>query len=168
MPLHPDLSSGDIQPEDIQLYLPSACHGLVPVPDDLLAMEKRLRIAQANDSLVELRRLLRISSGLWQFKRTQVGPSQRAATRTRSVISRFTSKISHIANQYRAARQALICLEPNGEWSNSLQELKPEHVRSPGRHEDDRSEGHREVSWIWMAQSHSESEGDAAAIGSSK
>lgn len=139
--------------EDIPLYLPSGCHTLTVIPDDLLAMEKRIRVAQAEDALVELRRLLRISSGLWQYKRTQIGPSQRAGTRARSLISRFTDKVNHSANRYRAARHALLALDAGGEWAQRLRELKAEHVKGPRRDDNDESEGRRELSWIWMIRS---------------
>lgn len=45
--------------------------------------EARLRIGQANDALVELRRLLRMTMGMWDFKFTDVGFSQRGNTRAR-------------------------------------------------------------------------------------
>jgi len=40
-----------------------------------------------------------------------------------------------------------------GAWLQQFLELKPEHVRTPRRNQDDESEGRREVSWIWMARS---------------
>jgi hypothetical protein len=92
-----------IYSENITLYLPSACPKAVAVPMNLVDIEKRLRLAQAEDTLAELRRLLRVSSSLWQYKRTQVAPSQRAGTRARSLITRFKEKVDHCADWYRAA-----------------------------------------------------------------
>lgn len=148
-----------VHAEDILLYLPSGCPSTMTIPQDLVAMEKRLRIAQAEDALTELRRLLRISCGLWQYKKTQVGPSQRAGTRAQSLISRFKNKIDRCADRYRAARRALVGLDPQGvgEWSKRFRELRAEHVRGPRRNEEDQSEGRRELSWIWMVRSASES-----------
>ena len=150
---------GDVvHAKDTLLYLPSGCPSTMAIPEDLVAMEIRMRIAQADDALTELRRLLRISSGLWQYKRTQVGPSQRAGTRARSLISRFKDKIDRCADRYRAARRALVSLDPQGaEWSQRFRELKAEHVKGPRRTEEDKSEGRRELSWIWMARLTSES-----------
>ena len=82
-----------VHSESIPLYLPSGCSALV-LSEGLADMEKRLRIAQADDALIELRRLLHVTSGLWTYKLTQLGPSQRAGTRARSLITRFQEKIS--------------------------------------------------------------------------
>ncbi|KAN0118878.1 hypothetical protein V8E52_004650 [Russula decolorans] len=101
------------------------------------------------DSLSELRRLLRITMGLRDYKVKQIGPSQRAGTRARNLINRFKDKLSRCAERYRAARNALLALDPMGEWGKRLQELKNEHIRAPGR-SDGESEGFRQVSWIWM------------------
>ena len=143
-------------PECIPLYLPSAISpNLQPAPD-LIEKEKRLRLAQVNDALVELRRLLRITLGLWEYKYTQLGPSQRANTRARSIMLRFKEKVNRATERYRAARTALLVLDPVGSWSQEFLELKPEHVRLPGRSEDDESEGRRQLSWIWLASSPSD------------
>ena len=138
--------------EDILLYLPSGCFQVIAVTGDLVALETRLRLAQIEDALVELQRLLRISSGLWQFKRTQVGPSQRASTRMRSLITRFKDKIDRCAQRYRVAHSALVGLDPQGNWSKKFHELRAEHVKGPRREDDDASEGRRELSWIWMVR----------------
>ena len=143
-------------PECIPLYLPSAMSpNLRPAPD-LLEKEKQLWLAQLNDALVELRRLLHITLGLWEYKYTQLGPSQRANTRARSMMMRFKEKVNRVTERYRAARTALVILDPVGSWSQEFLKLKPEHVRLPGRHEDDEGEGRRELSWIWMASSTSD------------
>jgi hypothetical protein len=164
-----DPDTGDTpQAEDILLFLPSGCQQAISVPESLADIEKRLRIAQAEDALVELRRLLRISSGLWDYKRTQLGPSQRAGTRARSLITKFSDKASRCANRYRAAHTALVGLDPGGEWSKRLRILKAEHIKGPRRDEDDRSEGHRELSWIWMIRSEGEVAGELEEIGDSK
>jgi hypothetical protein len=75
--------------------------------------------------------------GLWQYKYAQVGPGQRANTRARTMINRFRDKINRCANRYRAARAALLKLDPNGDWTARLLELKPSDVRGPGREDDD-------------------------------
>ena len=108
-----------VHAEETPLYLPLGCPSTITIPKDLVAMEIRMRIAQAEDALTELRRLLRISSSLWRYKITQVGPSQRAGTRARSLIGRFKDKIDHCADRYWAARRALVSLDPQGdtEWS---------------------------------------------------
>jgi len=85
-------------PEGIPLYLPSSNPTLFS--GALVEMERRLRVAQLEDSLQELRRLLRVTMGLWEYKYTQLGPSQRAGTRARSLISQFQDKIDRCAERY--------------------------------------------------------------------
>ena len=136
-------------PEGIPLYLPSSNPTL---SGSLAEKEKRLRVAQLEDSLRELRRLLRVTMGLWEYKYTQLGPSQRAGTWARSLISRFQGKIDRCAERYRAARAALVSLKPEGSVLQRYLELKQEDVRNPGRGDQEVSEGRREVSWIWMVR----------------
>jgi hypothetical protein len=142
-----------LHPEDILLHLPSGIPTSQNVPESLVDIEKRLRVAQADDALVELRRLLRITLGLWDYKFNKLGPGQRANTRTRSIIAKFQEKIKRCVTRYRVARLALAKLDLTGSWSERFPELKAEDVRGPGKREDGESEGRRELSWIWMARS---------------
>jgi hypothetical protein len=118
-------------------------------PFKLAEIELRFRLSQAEDSLSELRRLLRITMDLRDYKLKQIGPSQRAGTRASNLIKRFQGKVSRCAERYRAAHNALLVLCPTGEWQTHLRQLKDEDIRAPGRREDE-SEGFREVSWIWL------------------
>lgn len=138
-------------PETMPLRLPSALPASLrhSCPFNLVQIELRFRLAQAEDSLSELRRLLRITMGLTHYKIKQIGPSQRAGTRARNLISRFKDKVSRCVEHYRVAHRALLTLDPEGEWQTHLQQLNDEDVRAPGR-SDNESEGFREVSWIWM------------------
>jgi hypothetical protein len=166
------VAGGEVShPESILLRLPSGYpvgHGL---PATLVDMEKRLRLAQADDALVELRRLLRVTLGLWDYKFSQLGPSQRANTRARSMITRFEEKIQRCVERYQSAWTALARLDPAGSWSERFLELKPGHVKGPGRGKDDESEGRRELSWIWMMRSDSgnlNTGGNEIEVGDSK
>ena len=151
-----DVPEGEtLHPESIPLHLPSSIQAGHGLSEDFVNIEKRLRVAQADDALVELRRLLRVVMGLWDYKFSQLGPSQRANTRARSMISRFQDKVQRCAERYRAARLALTRLDPTESWSERFLELKPEHVKGPGRGKDDESEGRRELSWIWMVKANS-------------
>ena len=118
------------------------------LPFKLARIELRFRLAQAEDSLSELRRLLRLTMNLRNYKSKQIGPSQRAGTRARSLVNRFQAKVDQSAERYRVAYNALLTLDPKGEWQKSLRQLKDEDVRAPGRR-DEESEGYREVPWIW-------------------
>lgn len=149
--LAPDLEEGeDVHPERVPLYLPSGVLSELAISNTLVKMEAKLRLAQADDALAELRRLLRILQGLLEYKYTQLGPSQRANTRARSMISQFNQKIDQCAERYRAAWTALGILDPEGSWTQKFFQLKKEHVKTLGRNLDEESEGRRETSWIWM------------------
>ena len=113
-------------PENMPLRLPSTLpssfqHSL---PFGLAQIELRFHLAQAEDSLTELCRLLRITMGLRDYKSTQTEPSQRVGTRARSLINRFQDKVSQCAERYRAAYNALLALDPMGKWQTRLQRLK--------------------------------------------
>jgi hypothetical protein len=123
----------------------SAC--LFNLPD----LERRLRLAQAHDALSSLRRQLRIVSTLWNYKFTQVGPSQRVATCARTIIQRFQNKSTRYATKYRVARAALVSLDPEGDWSKTLLPLRDEDVKGPGKGENE-TEGTRKLSWIWYVE----------------
>lgn len=143
-------------PETTPLYLPSS----IPEPFwstgcilNIVHKERRLRLAQADDALNELRRQLRISATLVDFKKVQVGGgSQKMSTRIRSVLSRFHDKTIRCAERYSAAYDALSVLDPNGDWTTRLQVLNHKtDLRPPRRCEDDESrETRRELSWIWL------------------
>ena len=142
-----------IPSESMPLYLPSSLPcGLRQTVASLAEKEQRLRLAQADDALTELRRLLRISMGLWNYKFRQIGPSQRASTRTRALIDHFKDKIHRCAERYRAARAALLSLDPAGSWILRLHDLKNEDIRAPQK-EEDKHEGDQAPSWIWLGPS---------------
>ena len=150
-------------PENIPLRLPSSIAPEIRSTrcvEGLPDKEWRLRVAQANDAIRDLQRLLRVKAGLWHFKGTQVGPSQHSSTRTRSMITRFGVKISRAANRYRSARNALLSLRPHDPTVSHFLELKDEHVKGPHRDPDDVSEGRRELSWIWLVRGLGTADGD--------
>ena len=146
--------SGDelLYPEKWTLFLPSQVPRAFQVIPNLAEMEKQIRIAQCNDSIAELCRLLRVLQGLKEYKRLQVAPSQRTGTRAWALISRFQSKIKKCANQYRLAYSALTKLDAGGAWSNQFFPLMEKDVQILGRRDPSESEGYKEVSWIWMTR----------------
>lgn len=158
-------------PELIPLYLPSTLSSdlISTVPSKFVEIEKCLRISQADDSLNDLRRFLRITMGLWDYKRTHIGSSQRSGTRVYTTIGTYREKVNRCASRYRAARDALSVLDPGGTWTTRLQELKSTDIRPPirdmekipkpkgarrtgdtTRKDPDASEGRRALSWIWL------------------
>ncbi len=119
-------------------------------PFKLDRIECRFRLAQAEDSLSELRRLLHVTMCLRHYKLKQIGTSQHAGMRARNLINHFNDKVSQCVEHYRVTHNALYALDPMGEWRIRLLELKDEDIQPPG-HGDDESEGFRELSWIWVA-----------------
>ncbi|KLO05116.1 hypothetical protein SCHPADRAFT_947170 [Schizopora paradoxa] len=120
--------------------------------------ERRLRFAQAEDALDELRRVLRAVLALDTHKGKQTAGSGVAAnTRMQTLLSRHRAKQDRIAERYRAARKALCALDPVGAsakegWGNRLKVLNKSHVTPPVA-EDGQSEGRLELSWIWLTSS---------------
>jgi len=134
-------------------------------------MEIRLRIAQADDALAEIRRQRRTLTGLVLFKHLHVsGTGQKKNTRIRTLFRRLGNKIERVAERYRAARRALEILDPDGTWRERLRVLRAEDIRGLGREEIDRydrkpknSEKRREQSWIWLVP-RTESAPDVASM----
>lgn len=140
---------------DLRIALPSS----VPVEqrqsvcvEGLADKELRLRLAQANDALAALRRHLRVGARIFKTRMTQTsGEGQKINTRMNAFQARYEEKALHDAERYRAARRALLSLDPGGSWMGRLKELSAADVRPPNRTQDDESEGRRTLAWIWTA-----------------
>jgi hypothetical protein len=141
-------------PESIPLWLPSSLpsslrkNGCV---DGLIEKEHHLRLAEADDALVALCRQLRITTGVFNYKKTHVsGTGQKSNTCAHTLLSQLTAKTKMFADRYRAARKALSTLDPNGNWQRQLLPLCPDDICGPSRQDDDESEGRQELTWIWL------------------
>ena len=156
--------------EDVPLFLPSS---LSPNHRDTLGFSKtlaheiQLRIAQADDSLADIRHHLRLISGLWQFKRVNIsGTGNHPNTRMRSLFNRFNHRMRQSVLRYRAARSAVLAANL-GQHQDRLKDLKDSDVRGPGKNDFylqepgkanyGTSKGRYEISWIWLVP-HSKSE----------
>lgn len=169
--ISPDDANGSY-PETVPLHLPSSLPADVirTIPSNFIDIETRLRISQADDSLDDLKKFLRVTMGLWDYKRRNIGPSQRSSTRMFTTIDAFKEKVNRCADRYRAARRALSILDPGGSWAIRLRELNPEDIKPPtrdmervpkanrargvsstARSDQDHSEGRRTLTWIWSA-----------------
>ena len=166
----------DVPPLCLPSNLPPLLRVALPPEYGLVEKELRLRVAQCDDALSELRKLLRIRSlAVMQKKKSARG--QKESTRARSVLGQLSSRIQLAADRYREAFEALqiIDLDTNASWRTRLQVLKIEDVRSMDEVEDDddagdlgdnadsqrkasrkqkrkgKGNGYRASSWIWMA-----------------
>ena len=123
-------------------------------PPDISALEFRFRYAQADDSLAELRRLLRLKRNLRDENTKHPLLAQKSVTRTKGIFNSFEAKINRSANRYSHARSAMLALDPDQKigpgWIKRFQTLDSTDVRGPGREPDNTSEGQFKPSWIWL------------------
>ncbi|KAJ8495692.1 hypothetical protein ONZ45_g12749 [Pleurotus djamor] len=136
-----------LDPERIPLLLPSSFPPS-PTLQILQGKESCLHLAQLHDSIIEIRRLLRIKASLREYKYSKADHSQSSQTRTQAVVNRFQGKIAVVADCYRATRKALLKLDPQGSWLGCYPELQNEDITFPKRQPTDQKNS-REVSWIW-------------------
>ena len=152
-----DENGNDDKIEEVSLILPSALE-----PTQRLAIcrhwvaehEVQFRLAQAEDSLAELRRVRRIRRALLTNHRTQIaGQGRRANTRSRSIIKSIQEHIDKFAQRYCAAYDALVQLEPSGQWRETYLELKEGNNRGPGKEVEEEGVGNGlyTPAWIWLS-----------------
>lgn len=162
--------SGKIESYDIPLHLPSSLPSRIRVKPVLYEYEFRLRRAQAYETLDDIRGHLRLRAHMWTYKDRNIR-GQAANTRSNNLLNRVKKKVQASAEQYRAARTALLSLSTRtGDlgWQESLQELKEEDIRAFTDDTDGETqaekrkrekknkgkgklgEGFRKLSWIWM------------------
>ena len=143
-------------PENIPLILPSevqpACRNTV-CQHRVAEYEQQLRLAQLQDSLIELRRIRRIKHSLLMNHRTQVaGQGQHVNTRSRTIINAIDERIDKVAQRYCAAYDALLRLDRTGTWQETYLKLTDDDNRGPGKeeHEQCLGDGSYTISWIWL------------------
>ena len=160
-PLDDSYELDDSKPELWPLLLPSE----LPLNDQsllhkgLTETERTLRLAQLQDNLVDLRRLRRT---LWSlrtyFKSNVVGEGQKTQTKSRTIESGVTVRITRAVRRYRLAYVALLSLDPTGDWRTEYLELTDKDNRGPGKelYEQGVGDGRYTMSWIWRGSSGSE------------
>ncbi|KAH8111809.1 hypothetical protein DFH11DRAFT_1546400 [Phellopilus nigrolimitatus] len=148
-----DATAPSVTAVDIRLSLPSS---LTPAERDVECLselgekERRLHMAQADDALESLRKHLRVAATLFDHRMRQTaGTGTRPNTRMVSLLTRYNDKVERDAERYRAARAALVSLDPLGDWKLRFHSLRPSHIRYPTRDQEDVGEGRRKISWIW-------------------
>lgn len=151
-------------PEQTALNMPSSLTSVqrdaLPATHDLLRKEFRLRLAQADDALDALRRVLSLRNAVYGFKRMNL-VGQRDGTRAHSLLSRLNDKKTACAQRYRAAYGALLGLNIDGTWRERLKPLLEADIKGPTGEDDDGTtkpkrtdvlgEGKKgvKITWIW-------------------
>ncbi|KIP01314.1 hypothetical protein PHLGIDRAFT_55306, partial [Phlebiopsis gigantea 11061_1 CR5-6] len=119
--------------EHIPLYLPSdpALAGvqLTASSKELVDLESRLREAQAQEALDDLRSVLRTRTFANKYKIKNV-TGQRSNVRARSWQDTINRRATACAAQYRRARTALLILRGPGTWERSLKVLEDNDIRA--------------------------------------
>jgi hypothetical protein len=140
------------QPQTATLWLPSVISGRIACDRQLYMFEWELRIAQANDSLHDIRQNLQLRSHLYKHKDRFV-TGQQANTRANASICRVQQQINASVTRYRVSHKALLSLAPqlnmDGSWQVLLPELRDKDVRAMSMGEEGETEGRRTISWIW-------------------
>ena len=130
--IHPALC----KPENLHLHLPFSLSSSLRASSsigNLLNVEMRLRVAQADDALEEVRRYRRVITGIYQFKRSNIlGDGNKKNTRAQELMARYSQKAKHSVDRYCVALAALSLVDLNGDWSPRLQVLRDEDIRGPG------------------------------------
>lgn len=166
--------------EKLRLYLPSNLRSqdLVSLTASeitycriLVSSEASLRLAVLTDCLDAIKRILRTKLSTKSFQSRNLR-GQKANTRARAVLAQIDSKLSEQKKRYRRNRQALLNLDPNGDWKHNFLPLTDQDTRLPLRKDDDdydlssedepesslrqrdqqktgTGQGYRTESWIW-------------------
>ncbi|EIN05219.1 hypothetical protein PUNSTDRAFT_75000 [Punctularia strigosozonata HHB-11173 SS5] len=146
-------------PEEFPLLLPSGLDAGMRRNSSLhtvVNIETRMRLAQAQDSLIQLRHLRRVYQGLSTRLRKKVwGVGQKTNTRSRTILQGFLEKIHACRDDYRAAYGALKQLDADGSWTSYLLPLRDEDISGPGKDEEEEVEYRTKQkeyikSWIWL------------------
>uniref|UniRef100_D8QJP9 CxC2-like cysteine cluster KDZ transposase-associated domain-containing protein n=1 Tax=Schizophyllum commune (strain H4-8 / FGSC 9210) TaxID=578458 RepID=D8QJP9_SCHCM len=118
--------------EHMRLFLPSelsdAARNSACAPG-VVTTETTLRAAEAEQSLEDLRRALRIKTATNQFRQANVRHIS-MATRAHTAFDKIAKRV-HIAKmRYRFARNCLVHLRGPGEWERQLRPLNDEDIRA--------------------------------------
>ncbi|KAK7021051.1 hypothetical protein VNI00_017540 [Paramarasmius palmivorus] len=123
-----------VHPEDFPLLLPSdPCFDdslrSTVFPSEVIDAEMELREAQACDALADLRNKLRARTVVAKYKKRKMCRSQGVYTRHRTLQDQISAKIRAARDTYNTARERLLRLKGQGEWTGVLRELHPEDIR---------------------------------------
>ena len=145
--------------ESAKLWLPSqldaderdsfCAHGVV-------TSERELRFGQLHDALDELRRARRVRHGLVTFHKVQLaGEGNKTQSRSRAAMNSIEERIKRSVRRYRVSRDALLRLDPSGDWQDLYRALDDCDNRGPSKEPEELpvSDGQYVPSWIWLSNS---------------
>lgn len=127
--------------QTINIFLPSSlrstdraqlCESDASGSNILLNSEKALRLAQLEDSIDGVKRLLKSKTSTKDYTRRNVF-GQRGNTRAQTAFKRLEKKTKQHAERYRRAYCALLILDPDGPWRAVYQQLENSDLRLPVR-----------------------------------
>lgn len=146
-----------VKAESVKLWLPSELDAEdrdTVCSTSVINSEKELRFAQLEDSLNDLRRARRTRHGLLTFHRVQLsGQGQKTQTKSQAAMQSIQDRIDRFVRRYRVARNALLCLEPQGDWTELYLPLTDDDNRGPMKEQAEMSssDGQYTPSWIWRS-----------------
>ncbi|KAJ7256755.1 hypothetical protein C8J57DRAFT_1650145 [Mycena rebaudengoi] len=179
---------------EMVLWMPSGLANRPGARDDdgrckqsVLEFEYRLRVGQAHEALDDIRRQLLVRTHLYKWQDLQIR-GVRGNTRSQGKIDALDERIRRAAEQYRAARRALVVLGrelENSAWEKTLKPLAAGDVRGMPRAtfgDEERQRGKKgkgkavgparkrqkqapvTLSWIWLSQGVATVEGQAPSL----
>ena len=151
-------SSRTEKAELIKLWLPSQLedsneHVSLCFPG-VIGSEKDLRFGQLQDSLDDLRKARRVRRGLVLFHKVNfTGEGQKVQTKARAAIQTLNDRIAKSIRRYRLTRNALLQLDPGGDWESIYRPFTDADNRGPGKEPEEvvASDGQYTQSWIWCS-----------------
>lgn len=105
----------------------------------LISAEKALRLAQMEDSLDAVKRLLKSKTSTKDYTRRNVF-GQRGNTRAQTAFKLLEKKIKMQADRYRRGYCALLILDPDGQWRGIYQCLENSDLKIPLRRRNARGD----------------------------
>ena len=151
-------SSRTEKAESVKLWLPSqledANERTSLCSPGVINSKKELRFGQLQDSLDNLRKARRVRRGLVLFHKVQIsGEGQKTQTKARAAIQTLQDRIDKSVQRYRAARTALLPLDPGGNWEGIYLPLDDADNRGPSKEPEEvlASDGMYTQSWIWRS-----------------
>jgi hypothetical protein len=142
------------KPEDANLWLPSNVGSKAACSKRLQQYEWKLRIAQADDTLDEIRQCVRLRAAMLTYKQAWVR-GQGASTQAKNGLDRVEGRMDASIDRYMAARNALVSLAPLlGEtgWESDRQQLNKHDARVMGELRQGATLGTDRLSWIWTTR----------------